>query len=73
MEMAKILEVNYIHFMGVIPGFTGDIMLTFLWLDEDDRIKMILQVAVLLQRINKEDQFLLSSLHINVKLNFRSQ
>ncbi len=60
-------------FYGCYPRFYRDIMLTFLWLDEDDRIKMILQVAVLLQRINKEDQFLLSSLHINVKLNFRSQ
>lgn len=37
MEMAKILNVNYIHFIGVAPGCAEDIMLTFLWLDEDDR------------------------------------
>lgn len=37
MEMAKILNVNYIHFIGVTPGYTEDIMLTLLWLDEDDR------------------------------------
>ena len=37
MEMAKILNVNYIHFIGVTPGCAEDIMLTFLWLDEDDR------------------------------------
>lgn len=36
MEMAKILNVNYIHFIGVTPGCAEDIMLTFLWLDEDD-------------------------------------
>lgn len=30
MEMAKILNVNYIHFIGVIPGCAKDIMLTFL-------------------------------------------
>ena len=35
-EMAKILKVNYIHFIGVTLGCTEDIMLTFLWLDEDD-------------------------------------
>lgn len=37
MEMAKKLNVNYIHFIGVTPGCAEDIMLTFLWLDEDDR------------------------------------
>ena len=37
MEMAKILNINYIHFVGVTPGCAEDIMLTFLWLDEDDR------------------------------------
>ena len=36
-EMAKILNVNYIHFIGVTSGCAEDIMLTFLWLDEDDR------------------------------------
>ena len=35
--MAKILHVNYIHFIGVTPGCVEDIMLTFLWLDENDR------------------------------------
>lgn len=37
MEMAKILNINYIHFVGVTPGCAEDIMLTFLWLDEDNR------------------------------------
>lgn len=37
MEMAKILNVNYIHFVGTTPGCAEDIMLTLLWLDEDDR------------------------------------
>ena len=37
MEMAKILNINYIHFIGVTPGCAEDIMLTLLWLDEDDR------------------------------------
>ena len=37
MEMAKILNVNYIHFTGFTPGCAEDNMLTFLWLDEDDR------------------------------------
>ena len=37
MEMAKILNVNYIHFTGVTPGCAEDIMLTLLWLDEEDR------------------------------------
>ena len=37
MEMAKMLNINYIHFIGVTPGCAEDIMLTFLWLDEDDR------------------------------------
>ena len=36
MEMAKILNINYIHFIGVTPGCAEDIMLTFLGLDEDD-------------------------------------
>lgn len=35
-EMAKILNINYIHFIGVTPGCAEDIMLTFLGLDEDD-------------------------------------
>ena len=29
-EMAKMLNVNYIHFTGVTPSFTEDIMLTLL-------------------------------------------
>lgn len=37
MEMAKILNINYIHFVGVTPGCAEDIILTFLWLDEDNR------------------------------------
>lgn len=37
MEMAKILKVHYIHLVGTTPGCAEDIMLTFLWLDEDDR------------------------------------
>ncbi len=36
-EMVKILNVNYIHFIGVTPSCVEDIMLTLLWLDEDDR------------------------------------
>ena len=35
--MAKILNVNYIHFTGVTPRFAEDIMLTLLRLDKDDR------------------------------------
>lgn len=30
------LNINYIHFIGVTPSCTKDILLTFLWLDEDD-------------------------------------
>lgn len=37
MEMAKILNVNYLHFVGSTPGCAEDIMLTFFWLDEDNR------------------------------------
>ena len=36
MEMAKILNVNYFHFIGVTLGCAEDIILIFLWLDEDD-------------------------------------
>lgn len=36
-EMAKILNVHYIHFVSITLGRVKDIMLTFLWLDEDDR------------------------------------
>lgn len=36
MEMAKILNVNYIHLIGVTPGCVEDIMLTSLGLDKDD-------------------------------------
>lgn len=35
--MAKILNVNYIHFIGVTSGCAEDIILTLLLLDEDDR------------------------------------
>ena len=38
--MAKMLNVNYIHFTGVTPGSTEDIMLTLLWLDEGNRSTM---------------------------------
>ena len=37
MEMAKIPNINQIHFIGVTSGCAEDIMLTFLWLDKDDR------------------------------------
>lgn len=37
MELAKIRNSNYIHFIGVAPGCAEDIMLTFLWLNEDNR------------------------------------
>ncbi len=37
MEMAKILNVHSIHFIIVTPGCAEDIILTFLWLNEDDR------------------------------------
>lgn len=37
MEKAKVLIVNYIHFIGITPSCTEDIMLTFLLLDGDDR------------------------------------
>jgi len=37
MEMAKILNINYIHSIGVAPGCAEDIVLTFLWIDEDGR------------------------------------
>lgn len=37
MEMAKILNINYIHFICVTPGCAEDIILTLLCLDEDDR------------------------------------
>ncbi len=37
MEMAKILNINYIYFIGVTPGCAEGIMFTFLWLDEEDR------------------------------------
>ena len=35
--MAKILNINYTPFIGVTLGCAADIMLTLLWLDEDDR------------------------------------
>ena len=37
MEIAKILNVNYINFITVTPGCAEDIMQTFFWLDEDNR------------------------------------
>ena len=36
-EMAKVLNINYIHFIAVTPSYAEDIMLTFPWFDEDDR------------------------------------
>lgn len=35
--MAGILEVNAIHFIGALQGSAEDIMLSFLWMDEDNR------------------------------------
>ncbi len=35
--VSKILNVNYIHFINVIPGCAEDIIPTFLWLDKNDR------------------------------------
>ena len=37
MEIAKILNVNYINFITEAPGCAEDIMQTFFWLDEDSR------------------------------------
>lgn len=37
MEIAKILNVNYINFITEAPGCAEDIMQTFFWLDEDNR------------------------------------
>jgi len=37
MQIAKILNVNYINFITKIPGCAEDIMQTFFWLDEDNR------------------------------------
>ena len=36
-EMAKILDINYINFISETPGCAEDIMQTFFWLDEDNR------------------------------------
>lgn len=38
MEIAKILNVNYINFVTEAPGCAEDIMQTFFWLDEDNCI-----------------------------------
>ena len=35
MEIAKILNVNYINFITESPGCAEDIMQTFFWLDEE--------------------------------------
>ena len=35
MEIARILNVNYINFITEAPGCAEDIMQTFFWLDED--------------------------------------
>ena len=37
MEIAKILNVNYINFITETPGCAEDIIQTFFWLDEDNR------------------------------------
>ena len=37
METARIPNVHCIHFVGTAPGCAEDVMLTFLWLDEDNR------------------------------------
>ena len=37
MEIARILNVNYINFIIEAPGCAEDIMQTFFWLDEDKR------------------------------------
>ena len=37
MEIARILNVNYINFIIEAPGCAEDIMQTFFWLDEDNR------------------------------------
>lgn len=37
MEIAGILNVNYINFITEAPGCAEDIMQTFFWLDEDSR------------------------------------
>ena len=37
MEMTKIPNINYINFIGVTFDYAEDIMLIFLWLDEDNR------------------------------------
>ena len=37
MEIAKILNVNYINFITEAPCCAEDIMQTFFWLDEDNR------------------------------------
>ena len=36
MEIAKILNVNYINFLIEAPGCAEDIMQTFFWLDKDN-------------------------------------
>ena len=38
MEIARILNVNYINFIIEAPGCAEDIMQTFFWLDEDNRL-----------------------------------
>ena len=37
MEIARILNVNYINFITEAPGCAEDIMQTFFWLDENNR------------------------------------
>lgn len=37
MEIARILNVNYINFIIEAPGCAEDILQTFFWLDEDNR------------------------------------
>ena len=36
-EIAKILNVNFINFITMTPGCAEDSMQTFFWLDEDNR------------------------------------
>lgn len=36
-QMAKILNINPIHFTGAVPGCAADIILTLLWVDESNR------------------------------------
>lgn len=56
MKMAKILNANYNHFIGVTPGCTKDTMLTFLWFDEDDRNTIYFNLSTILANIASDDK-----------------